>query len=61
MAVPRKTENLRMRQGDKSGKPQRQWSRFRQGPEAQVSEALLIRTCEVCFVGLDLLFWSSRA
>jgi len=61
MAVPRKTENLRLRQGDKSGKPRRQWSRFRQGPEAQVSEALLIRPCEACFVGLDLLFLSSRA
>jgi hypothetical protein len=61
MAVPRKTENLRMRHPDKSGKPRRQWSRFRQGPEAQVSEALLIRTCEVCFVGLDLPFLSSRA
>jgi len=48
MAVPRKTENLRMLQGGKSGKQERQRSRFRQGTETQACQSLTRQIDLIC-------------
>jgi hypothetical protein len=48
MAVPLETENLSLRHDGKSGNQERQGSRFRQGPEAQVCQSMTRQINLIC-------------
>ena len=56
MAVPLKTENLSVRHDGKSGKHERQRSRFRQGPEAQVCQSLTRQIDLICSASATTIY-----